>query len=600
MSKKNFLISGLSTIILFGVLIILYVVFSSVPAGQIGHMTPLRLLRSSIFTFSVFMILQDTIDLRSLFQEKQKYKLLLAIAVPFLWIALYTFFVLRDANALRGDIGSYYIIPGLLFYLLLVYCIVVSQKGHHLLSILICTFLTFVFLMTAYFFIAYFMIYGQPFDEYALLSIIITNYEESISYLTQTFSLGQIIGICILVGGTGLLLFLGFTKAICYPLNWRMTKRGCFFSIIIFCFFVHYIMEVFPAYQFLHLHRLNGPMNAFIQLQSNIEKNALTIRIKNPETVLAKKIPGTVILVVGESANRDRMHAFNPYYDKQNTPWEDSAHKNLAFSFHSKAYANFPNTVMALSQSLTSANQYNNVSLKDSVDLIDIAKQAGYHTYWFSFQKKSTVSDAGVTSIANRAHATKWLYGHDENIMKELPSIPANENNFIVIHLNGSHFRYDRAVPDTFNTKYGLAKSSKKDFYDNSLMYTDKVLENIFVYARNNLKLQAMIYFSDHGENLQYTHVASPFYYDMVRIPLWFYLSPAYQKMYPQIGSNLHKHKSAVFTNDLIFDTISGILQIDSNYYYPEYDLSNSRYAINIENAKTMHGEKLLKDDPDF
>ena len=56
-----------------------------------------------------------------------------------------------------------------------------------------------------------------------------------------------------------------------------------------------------------------------------------------------------------------------------------------------------------LSQSLTSSNQYNNMPLGESVDLVSLAKKAGYHTYWFSTQGKGEVWDAAITTLASQA-----------------------------------------------------------------------------------------------------------------------------------------------------------------------------------------------------
>lgn len=65
----------------------------------------------------------------------------------------------------------------------------------------------------------------------------------------------------------------------------------------------------------------------------------------------------------------------------------------------------------------------------------------------------------------------------------------------------GSHDNFQNRYPPEF-TQWG--DPNVYDFpvnYDNSLYYTDYVLKNIYEYANNNLNLQAMIYFSDHGQN---------------------------------------------------------------------------------------------------
>lgn len=374
-------------------------------------------------------------------------------------------------------------------------------------------------------------------------------------------------------------------------------KRTIVLFAAITYFFFNYLVTVFPADQLLHLRRLDGPMNAFIQLKNNLNANTDSLVLQQGNIPLPQKLPGTVIVVLGESAVRDRMSAFSNSYPHDTTPWEKRQKNNLDFFFFDKAYSNFPNTVMAVTQALTNSNQYNKTPLKDSTDILDVARKAGYNTYWLSLQNKSTVSDAGITIIAERADTVKWLHGDDESVLQELQSIPSNKNNFILIHLNGSHFRYDRRVPKTFLQKNQLPASSKEDYYDASLQYTDYVLQQIYQYGKNNMQLQAMVYVSDHGENMKYTHTSSPFHFDMVRIPLWIYLSPSYKQISPDTAKALLNHSHNVFTNDLLFELLSGILHAPSNAYQPEYDLSSSSYSLSLDQALTLHGKKHITED---
>lgn len=442
------------------------------------------------------------------------------------------------------------------------------------------------------------MIYGQEFDEYALLSVIATNPDEIINYLTSTFSIIQLIGILAALSGLFITIYIVTLKTTKTPYSFSFKNKSVIiFTILSVFFFCNYITTVFPIDQVLHLRRLNGPMNAFIQLQNNIEQNNNNLVIETPNTVASQKIPGTIIVVVGESANRDMMSAFNSSLSKDTTPWEKEMRNNKDFAFFDKSFANFPNTVMAVTQALTSSNQYNNIPLKDSIDLLDVAHKAGYHTYWLSLQNKSTVSDAGITVIANRADTIKWMHGYDETVLSELKNIPPESNNFIIIHINGSHFRYDRRVPKEFIEEMELPTTSKTDWYDASLQYTDFVLKEIYQYGKENLHMQAMVYFSDHGENMEYTHTSSPFHFDMVHIPFWIYLSPEYQAAYPETYRAIHNNEGEVFTNDLIFESISGIIHAQSNSYHPEYDITSQKYSMPLDRALTLHGKKYIRDD---
>ena len=84
----------------------------------------------------------------------------------------------------------------------------------------------------------------------------------------------------------------------------------------------------------------------------------------------------------------------------------------------------------------------------------------------------------------------------------------------------------------------------------------------------------------------------------MVHIPFWIYLSPQYREQYPDIANTLHTHRDAVFTNDMIFETISGVLHAKSNFYDEKYDFSNQYYSITCQEARTMRGDLRIADDP--
>ena len=137
-----------------------------------------------------------------------------------------------------------------------------------------------------------------------------------------------------------------------------------------------------------------------------------------------------------------------------------------------------------------------------------------------------------------------------------------------------------------------------KEAYANSQLYTDWLLKNIYEYASKNLHLQAMVYFSDHGESLQLSHNPDVFDFDMTRIPFWIYLSPQYRAAYPQTVAALTGHEHQYFTNDLLYDTLSGIMHAQSNRYDVTRDFSNVAYRFNRNNLTTLLGQQPLTNDP--
>jgi glucan phosphoethanolaminetransferase (alkaline phosphatase superfamily) len=164
-------------------------------------MTVLRLIRSFVFTWAVFTILPSVFDKIALKSSLQKSKLISCACCTILWIAIYTAVFSRIPDALQKDIGNYYILPCLFFALQLL-CIVGISHLHQYWRIL-CSFLyttgIFLLFICAIFYASYALIYGQPFDEYALLSVIATNPDEIINYLTATFSTVKLLLIIVLI-----------------------------------------------------------------------------------------------------------------------------------------------------------------------------------------------------------------------------------------------------------------------------------------------------------------------------------------------------------------------------------------------------------------
>jgi heptose-I-phosphate ethanolaminephosphotransferase len=326
---------------------------------------------------------------------------------------------------------------------------------------------------------------------------------------------------------------------------------------------------------------------------------------------LAAKAPGTVIVVIGESASRNYMKAYTPDFPYEDTPWlsEKLASHNPGFLKFDNVYSSWSQTVPVLQRALTEQSQYNGKEFFDSASIVDVAKKSGYETWWFSNQGRYGQYDSAITLVAKTADHADWTddsYNfsdkYDESLMQYLTQLDPTKNNFVVLHIMGSHIYYNNRYPEQFNqfkTEDGESTVSSMPSYANSILYTDYVLSQVFDYAQKNLNLQAMVYFSDHGENLEISHNPDVFSFDMVRIPMWVYLSPAYQQALPGHTQALRQHQSRYFTNDMLYDTICGLLNAPSSRYNPEQDFASSTYSFTRQDLTTMLGQHRLTEDPD-
>lgn len=302
-------------------------------------------------------------------------------------------------------------------------------------------------------------------------------------------------------------------------------------------------------------------------------------------------------MVIGESATRNYMKAFNKNND-ETTPWL-SANKN-EFLLFNNSYSCAWNTVPALEHALTEANYYNNKEFNRSVSIIDIAKKAGYKTYWFSNQGRIGIYDTPITMVAETCDVAKWGgdSNYDEGILMHLKTINPNEKNFIVLHIMGSHIDYHLRYPKEYQIWTDSDTYGRLADYKNSLVYTDKVLQDYFEYAKNNLNLNAFIYFSDHGTDPNRSRDPDETKFIGLRIPLFVYLSESYKENNPYITAALSANQNKFFSNDLIYNLVCGILNIKSNHYNEEESLASPKYKFNIENTKAGLGTKSVKDDP--
>ena len=456
-------------------------------------------------------------------------------------------------------------------------------------------------------YIGYYVLFGGEMDMFAMMAVRSTHLKEIKDFLRTMGSPAHavmaaaalaIVIACAVTLSRSLMrkartfegnIFRGSGKA--FPIGLAVI------SILFFGGFYRQITHVFPASIIKALNSSGSEFQILQKLNDNLDKNVktMTFLAPNPGSGIDE---GTHIVIIGESANRDHMKAFTPDYPENTTPWLSEMAKSKDFALGYKAYSNFPNTLFSLSYAMTSANQYSDMSFEDVVSMVDVAKAAGYRTDWISFHNRSSMSSAGVTMIAERCDDSYWEKNYDGYTLEVLKKLPPAKKRIIFINIDGSHYTYLARVPVNLRDKLGISKEDPYHDYDLTIAYDDQVMKDIFEYAKANLNLKSMIYFSDHGENMKHYHTTSPFYYDMVHIPFFVYLSPDYQAAHPELMPALKSHEQQVFTNDLAFDTVTGIWQAKTNFYQSKYDFSSKDYAINMDNATTFERKKKIKDDP--
>ena len=309
------------------------------------------------------------------------------------------------------------------------------------------------------------------------------------------------------------------------------------------------------------------------------------------------------VLVIGESQSASHIQAYG--YQKATTPKLVERLKEPNHLLFNNVFSSWPQTVQALSYALTNANQYNQVEVSDAYSLIEIARAVGFDTYWLSNQRKYGMYETPITVISSTANHEIWTNGSakmegvffDEELVNRLPKVDPNKNTLIIIHLMGSHQKYEKRVPKEFRQFTGADDVVAS--YDNSILYTDYVVDEIYNKAKKNPAFKALVYFSDHGEEPHVVGGHDPVNvtYQMLKVPLFVYLSDSYRKNHLNLFESLKTNEHKYFSNDLIFDLMVSLMRIEGVPNFEEsLNLSSKKYRLDKASTLTMYGKKHINE----
>lgn len=440
--------------------------------------------------------------------------------------------------------------------------------------------------------------FGNPIlDKDAILAFFQTNVSEASSYFVDFVDKKRFIELLI-----GSIIFIYLSYKMTSNIDFKAELKHHFLIIII-----GLGISIVVLYKYSN-NLVTRPLE---EASETLEQYYLFNNLKNQREDIIKNLiendksyKGTYVLVIGESENRTHMGVYG--YEKETTPWQSSIKNSNNTILFEQAYSCHTHTIPVLTYALTQKTQYdnNNDGWEKAVSLIDMAKYSGkFNTAWISNQGKFGLYETPISSIADTADQKIWTemdwslkQVYDGELVDYIKSIKlSSEKNLVVIHLTGSHSRYINRYPPEYEKFNG--DSDILNSYNNTIYYNDYVLKMIYETVKNISDFKSMIYFSDHGEDpdKMLGHNSSQFTWEMTKIPFWMIFSDSYINEHPNIIEILRLHKEHPFTNDMIFDTVLGVLGITNNdYYNPSNDLSSSFYNHSFLDLKTLYGKKSL------
>lgn len=382
--------------------------------------------------------------------------------------------------------------------------------------------------------LAYFVVYGHQISQSVMFVMFETNTNEAGEFLKQYFSF-KVLGVILAYTLVAIFLWTRL-KPVTLPKSGRV---GVSLLILVILFGVPYYnkgikqdrpMSSIASYvnsklayaapwQFVSGYFLYK--NQLANMEELIRDNSKIPPLENFIDANGNT-PRTFVLVIGESTSRDRMSLYG--YSRPTTPELDELAKDYPanLSVFNDVVTSRPYTIEALQQILTFATQTEPELFNSRPSIMNMMKQAGFKTFWITNQQTMTERNTLLTAFSRQTDKQYYLNNdmaqssriYDDVVFspfKEALADPA-EKKFIVVHLLGTHMRYEFRYPEDkaiFKDKDSVVPANLKDdevkdynAYDNAQHYNDYVVSTLIKDFDSSKENGFLVFFSDHGEDV--------------------------------------------------------------------------------------------------
>ncbi|MEY0290874.1 MULTISPECIES: phosphoethanolamine transferase CptA [Providencia] len=382
--------------------------------------------------------------------------------------------------------------------------------------------------------LAYFVVYGHQISQSVMFVMFETNTNEAGEFLKQYFSF-KVLGVILAYTVVAIFLWTRL-KPVTLPKPGRI---GISLLILVILFGIPYYnkgikqdrpmanvasylnskLAYAAPWQFVSGYFLYK--NQLANMEELIRDNSKIPPLENFVDANGDT-PRTFVLVIGESTSRDRMSLYG--YSRPTTPELEELARDYPnnLSVFNDVVTSRPYTIEALQQILTFATQTEPELFNSRPSIMNMMKQAGFKTFWITNQQTMTERNTLLTAFSRQTDKQYYLNNdmaqssriYDDVVFspfKEALADPA-EKKFIVVHLLGTHMRYEFRYPEDkaiFKDKdsvvpANLNEDEVKDYnaYDNAQHYNDYVVSTLIKDFDSSKENGFLVFFSDHGEDV--------------------------------------------------------------------------------------------------
>lgn len=330
------------------------------------------------------------------------------------------------------------------------------------------------------------------------------------------------------------------------------------------------------------------------------------------ECIDSDTIPQVVVLVIGETSRATNWQLMG--YDRETNPELSKVIGLVSFS-DCLSQSNTTHKSVPILLSPATAEDYS--TLYTSKGIFEAFNEAGYQTVFISNEPRNhSFNDR----LGEQAQEVIFLRDSLPGDPKDTLLLPRIERKLVehstghlmmVVHSYGSHSTYsDRYLQDqSYYQPDQVIKATRDNreilinAYDNTIRYTDHVLASIIGMLQKTQRPAAMMYISDHGEDIYdddrnlYLHASPwPSYYQL-HVPLLVWTSPQYAQTYPVRTALIRSRAEDPVQSDAVFPTMLTLGGIRTPYGQDTLSLASVEYRIKPErHYLTDHNKSVTLD----
>ncbi len=301
------------------------------------------------------------------------------------------------------------------------------------------------------------------------------------------------------------------------------------------------------------------------------------------------------VMVIGETSRAINWQLNG--YERETNPLLSRQSSLVSFD-HALSQSNTTHKSVPMIMSPLSAINFEEIPIYKSI--ITAYKEAGFHTTFLSNQSPNR---SYTEFFGNEADTVVYLpsdntyHSFDGDLIKAMEKCISDttyKKQFIVMHTYGSHFKYSERYPEQFSVfkpdliveASSLNRDNLINAYDNSIRYTDYCLNGVIELLKKSGAVSAMIYSSDHGEDIfddsreRFLHASPvPTYYQL-HVAMLGWLSDSYNDKYPQALPNMKKNAGKYVSSTLsVFNTILDLSGVETPYLEKQFSVADKIYT---------------------